>query len=75
MSAAHVAEALFSYDRQVVFATHDMGLATRPEYAVERVLVLDDKHVVFDGAPDEAVAFYDDLVRRRFEALKAASRR
>lgn len=73
--AAHVAKALFSYDRQVVFATHDMGLATRPEYAVERVLVLDDKHVVFDGAPDEAVAFYDDLVRRRFEEMKAGSQR
>ena len=71
VSSAHVAHALFSYGHQVVFATHDTSLLTRPEYAIDRVLVLDAGHVAFDGAPRQAVAFYDDLVRRAFEAAKA----
>ena len=36
-----------------------------------RTLVLDDHRIVFDGAPADAVAFYNDLVRARFEAAKA----
>ena len=39
----------------------------RPEYAIDRVLVLDEHAVAFDGAPAEAVAFYEDLIRRRYE--------
>lgn len=67
----HVAEALFSYDKQVVFATHDTALITRPEYAIDRTLVLDEGTIAFDGAPDEAVAFYDQLIREKAAALRA----
>lgn len=52
-----MAKALFSYDKQVVFATHDTELITRAEYAIDRTLVVDDHQVVFDGDPHEAVAF------------------
>ncbi|NMM99912.1 ABC transporter ATP-binding protein [Bifidobacterium sp. DSM 109958] len=70
VGTAHVAAALFGYDRQVVFATHDTAMLTRPEYAIGRVLVLDDHRIAFDGAPGDAVAFYDDLIRRRMAALR-----
>ena len=70
VASAHVAKALFSYDKQVVFATHDTDLIVRPEYAIGRVLVVDDHRVVFDGVPREAVDFYTDLVRSKYEAAK-----
>ena len=35
-----------------------------------RVLVVDDHRVVFDGVPREAVDFYTDLVRSKYEAAK-----
>ena len=71
VASAHVAKALFSYDKQVVFATHDTELITRAEYAIDRTLVVDDHQVVFDGDPHEAVAFYTDLIRAKYEASKA----
>jgi biotin transport system ATP-binding protein len=71
VASAHVAKALFSYDKQVVFATHDTELITRAEYAIDRTLVVDDHQVVFDGGPHEAVAFYTDLIRAKYEAAKA----
>ena len=71
VASAHVAKALFSYDRQVVFATHDTDLIVREEYAIDRTLVVDSHRVVFDGAPREAVAYYLGLVRSRYEAAKA----
>ena len=40
------------------------------EDLVGRVLVVDDHRVVFDGAPREAVDFYTDLVRSKYEAAK-----
>ena len=70
VSSTRVAKALFSSDKQVVFATHDTDLIVRPEYAIGRVLVVDDHRVVFDGAPREAVDFYTDLVRSKYEAAK-----
>ncbi len=70
VASARVAKALFSYDKQVVFATHDTDLIVRPEYAIGRVLVVDDHRVVFDGTPREAVDFYTDLVRSKYEAAK-----
>ena len=70
VASARVAKALFSYDKQVVFATHDTDLIVRPEYAIGRVLVVDDHRVVFDGVPREAVDFYTDLVRSKYEAAK-----
>ena len=70
VSSTRVAKALFSYDKQVVFATHDTDLIVRPEYAIGRVLVVDEHRVVFDGAPREAGDFYTDLVRSKYEAAK-----
>lgn len=70
VASAHVADALFSYDRQVVFATHDTDLVTNARYAIDRTLVMDDHDVVFDGTPSDAVAFYSDLIRARYEASK-----
>lgn len=70
IGSAHVARALFSYDKQVVFATHDVELVQRPEYAIDRVLVLDAQQIVFDGAPNDAAVFYDDLIRRRYEEAR-----
>ncbi len=71
VASAHVADALFSYDRQVVFATHDTDLITNARYAIDRTLVVDDHDVVFDGTPSDAVAFYSGLIRARYEASKA----
>ena len=73
VASAHVAAALFSYDRQVVFATHDTTLITRPEYAIGRVLVLDDHRVVVDGPPADAVARYEDLIRARYRSARGFS--
>ncbi|MBW3094581.1 ATP-binding cassette domain-containing protein [Bifidobacterium sp. 64T4] len=70
IGTAHVAKALFSYDSQVIFATHDTDMIVRPEYAIDRTLVLDDRTVVFDGTPTDAVAFYTDLIRRHYESLR-----
>ncbi|MBT1172881.1 ATP-binding cassette domain-containing protein [Bifidobacterium sp. MA2] len=67
----HVAEALFTYDKQVIVATHDTDMIVRPEYAIDRTLVLDAGAVVFDGSPADAVAFYMDLIRRKYEESKA----
>lgn len=72
VGSAHVAAALFSYNKQVIFATHDTDLIRRPEYAIGRTLVLDEHQIVFDGTPDDAVAFYEELIRRKAEALRAA---
>lgn len=70
VASANVAKALFSYDRQVIFATHDTALITRPEYAIDRTLVVDEHNVVFDGTPHDAVAFYTDLIRAKYEASR-----
>lgn len=70
IGTAHVAKALFSYDKQVIFATHDTDMIRKPEYAIDRALVLDEHTVVFDGSPKDAVAFYEDLIRRKYEEAK-----
>lgn len=70
VGSAHVAEALFGYDKQVVFATHDLDLIVRPQYEISRTLVVNDHQVVFDGKPKDAADFYNDLVRSRYEAAK-----
>ena len=59
-----MARALFALDRQVVFATHDTDMITRPEYAIDRALLLDGGRIVFDGSPQDAVTAYTDLIRR-----------
>ena len=73
IGTAHVARALFSYDKQVIFATHDTDMIRRPEYAIDRTLVLDDHRIVFNGTPQEAVSFYEDLIRGKYEAAKSAA--
>ena len=58
-------KALFGYNKQVIFATHDVDMITRPQYAIDRALVVDDHAVVFDGEPAAAAAFYEDLIRSK----------
>lgn len=65
IGSAHVAKALFGYNKQVIFATHDVDMITRPQYAIDRALVVDDHAVVFDGKPAAAAAFYEDLIRSK----------
>lgn len=55
-----VGDLLFALDQQLVLVTHDLDLAGR----CDRVLVVDDTRVVFDGAPAAAVAHYTGLVDR-----------
>lgn len=43
--------------QQLVVSTHDLELAA----AAERVLVMDQGMVIFDGAPDEAISHYRKL--------------
>lgn len=66
-----VAKALFGYNKQVIFATHDLDLIANPAYRIDRVLVVDDQTIVFDGEPQPAVDFYNDLIRRRYEDMKS----
>jgi biotin transport system ATP-binding protein len=49
-----VTEALFSLEQQLILVTHDLDLARR----CERVLVVDDARIRFDGPADAAVADY-----------------
>lgn len=55
-----IADRLFGLRQQVILVTHDLGLAAR----CERVLVIDDAHIAFDGGPAEAAGFYQELVGR-----------
>jgi biotin transport system ATP-binding protein len=49
-----IADLLFGLEQQLLLVTHDLGLAVR----CDRVLVVDDARVAFDGDPEQAVAFY-----------------
>ncbi len=53
-----VTELLFGLDQQLVLVTHDLEIAAR----CERVLVVEDARVRFDGPADAAVADYLDSV-------------
>ena len=55
-----VGDTLFGLAQQLVLITHDLDLAAR----CDRVLVVDDAHVVADGGPAESIARYLDLVDR-----------
>ena len=53
-----IADRLFALRQQLILVTHDLALAQR----CDRAIVIDDARVAFDGRPDEAVAFYRELV-------------
>lgn len=55
-----VADLLFSLEQQLVLVTHDLDLARR----CDRVLVVDDGEVVFDGPAEAAVDHYEASVTR-----------
>jgi biotin transport system ATP-binding protein len=48
-------------DQQVLLFTHDLDLLT----GFDRVLVMDDGRVAFDGDPADAVSFYTELMDSR----------
>lgn len=73
ISSAHVARRLFDCGRPVVFSTHDVDLIEQPLYGITRALVMDEAHVVFDGAPCDAAEYYTQLIRSKYQAM--ASRR
>ena len=56
----HVADLLFSLDQQLVLVTHDLDHARR----CDRVLVIEEAGVRFDGAGDQAVDDYVASVSR-----------
>ncbi|MUL42568.1 ABC transporter ATP-binding protein [Streptomonospora sp. PA3] len=57
-NTAVVAQALRELPQQVVLATHHLDTVS----GFDRVLVMDDGRVVFDGAPADAVAHYTALM-------------
>ena len=70
VATAHVARILFGFGKQVIFATHDLSLLTNAQYGVQRALLLNDRHVMFDGEPAAAAERYEQLIAQRFEALR-----
>lgn len=57
-NARVVSEALDSIDQQVLVVTHQLALLE----SFERVIVMSDGLVAFDGAPEDAVPAYRELV-------------
>lgn len=57
-NAHRVARHLDALDLRVLLVTHHLELVG----AYERVLVFDEGRIVYDGPPDEAVAFYTELM-------------
>lgn len=49
---------LVALDQQLIVVTHDLEMLRD----FDRVLVIDDGQLVYDGAPSEAIAFYTDLM-------------
>lgn len=49
---------LMSLDQQLIVVTHDLEMLR----GFDRVLVIDDGALVYDGTPDDAIAFYADLM-------------
>ncbi|MEH0146308.1 ABC transporter ATP-binding protein [Corynebacterium sp. Q4381] len=49
---------LEALDQQLIVVTHDLAMLED----FDRVLVINDGHLVFDGAPAEAISYYTDLM-------------
>lgn len=49
---------LMSLDQQLIVVTHDLEMLR----GFDRVLVIDDGALAYDGTPDDAIAFYTDLM-------------
>lgn len=49
---------LLALPQQLIVVTHDLEMLRE----FERVLVIDDGSLLFDGAPSDAIAFYTDLM-------------
>ena len=49
---------LMSLEQQLIVVTHDLEMLR----GFDRVLVIDDGALAYDGAPDAAIAFYTDLM-------------
>ena len=49
---------LMSLEQQLIVVTHDLEMLRD----FDRVLVIDDSELVFDGAPDDAIGYYTDLM-------------
>lgn len=49
---------LMSLDQQLIVVTHDLEMLR----GFDRVLVIDDGVLAYDGTPDDAIAFYTDLM-------------
>ena len=49
---------LMSLDQQLIVVTHDLEMLR----GFDRVLVIDDGALAFDATPDDAIAFYTDLM-------------
>lgn len=60
----HVNDLLAGLDQQLVHVTHDLEAAAR----ADRVLVVDQAEVVYDGLPAAAVTFYRELMAQRSAA-------
>lgn len=56
-----VTETLRGLDQQVILLTHHLDTLT----GFDRVLVMDEGRIVFDGEPEAAVGYYVDLMERR----------
>lgn len=64
---SEVATKLLATQRQIVIATHDISLIARPEFAFERVLIVDNQSVVYDGAPTNAAGYFSDLIASAYQ--------
>lgn len=53
-----IIDELMSLDQQLIVVTHDLAMLED----FDRVLVINDGRLVFDGAPDEAITFYTNLM-------------
>ena len=49
---------LMSLEQQLIVVTHDLEMLR----GFDRVLVIDDGALAYDGTPDDAIAFYTDLM-------------